>query len=94
MIQVMAVTKVLPRSVDTNALQLRRLTVDEIIFLVEDAPEGGYCARALGYSIFTEGDTWSELSAAVRDAVACHFDSPAAPRVIRLHLVREEVIPA
>jgi hypothetical protein len=31
--------------------------VDEIIFLVEEAPEGGYTARALGYSIFTEADT-------------------------------------
>jgi len=45
----------------------------EIIFLVEDAPEGGYLAQALGSSIFTEADTWEELKQAVRDAVQCHF---------------------
>ncbi|TEU11525.1 MAG: 2-oxoisovalerate dehydrogenase [Anaerolineales bacterium] len=46
----------------------------EIIFLIEDAPEGGYVAQALGYSIFTEADTWEELKQLVRDAVQCHFD--------------------
>ena len=68
--------------------------MDEIIFLVEEAPEGGYTARALGHSIFTEADAWPELTAAVREAVACHFDTASAPRVIRLHVVREEVLPA
>jgi len=66
----------------------------EIIFLVEDAPEGGYLARALGYSIFTEADTWEELKQAVRDAVQCHFDEVARPALIRLHIVREEVVAA
>jgi hypothetical protein len=47
---------------------------NEILFLVEEALEGGYTARALGYSIFTEADTWDELKAAVQDAVRCHFD--------------------
>ena len=56
----------------------------EIIFLVEDAPEGGYVARALGYSIFTEADTWEELKQAVRDAVQCHFDEGEQPDLIRL----------
>ncbi len=65
----------------------------EIVFLVEEAPEGGYQARALGYSIFTEADTWGELKDAVRDAVQCHFDADV-PTVIRLHLVREEVLVA
>lgn len=46
----------------------------EVLFLVEDADEGGYVARALGYSIFTEADSWDELKAAIRDAVQCHFD--------------------
>lgn len=68
--------------------------MNEVIFLVSEAPEGGYTARALGYSIFTEADTWAELTAAVQEAVACHFDRADAPRMIRLHLVREEVIPA
>ncbi|MBI5816304.1 MAG: 2-oxoisovalerate dehydrogenase [Nitrospinae bacterium] len=64
----------------------------EIIFLVEDAPEGGYTARALGESIFTEADNLDALHENVRDAVICHFDEGKAPRVIRLHFVREEVI--
>ena len=67
-----------------------RLT--EIIFEVTEALEGGYDARALGYSIFTQGDNWDELKAMAREAVLCHFDQVDVPRVIRLHLVREEAI--
>ncbi len=66
--------------------------MNELIFLVEDAPEGGYTARALGQSIFTEGETLDELRDNVRDAVRCHFDEGQAPKVIRLHFVREEVL--
>ena len=68
--------------------------MNELIFVVEEAPEGGYTARALGESIFTEADTLDELHTQVRDAVRCHFDSGQEPRVIRLHFVREEVIAA
>ncbi len=68
--------------------------MNEIIFLVEDAPEGGLSARALGHSIFTGADSERELQAMVRDAVACHFDEGDAPKLIRLHYVREEVIQA
>jgi len=64
----------------------------EIVFMVEDAMEGGYTAYALGHSIITEAATWDELQAMVRDAVHCHFDSEDVPPVIRLHLVRDEVI--
>ena len=64
----------------------------EIIFEVTDAPEGGYNARALGYSIFTQGEDWNDPKAMARDAVLCHFDEDSAPRVIRLHLVREEAV--
>ena len=64
----------------------------EIIFLVEEAEDGGYVARALGHSIFTEADTWSELKAMVQDAVRCHFDEHEMPRVVRLHIVRDEVL--
>jgi hypothetical protein len=63
-----------------------------IIFIVEEAAEGGYTARALGHSIFTEADTPAELKEAVRDAVRCHFDEQDAPQLIRLHLVKDEVI--
>jgi hypothetical protein len=68
--------------------------MSEIIFLVEDAPDGGFSARALGYSIFTAADSELELQAMIRDAVACHFDDGEAPKIIRLHYVREEVIRA
>jgi hypothetical protein len=66
--------------------------VNELILLVEEAPEGGYTARALGEAIFTDADTLDEVQQQVRDAVTCHFDDNARPKVIRLHFVREEVI--
>jgi hypothetical protein len=66
----------------------------EVLFLVEEAAEGGYIARAMGHSIFTEADTWDELKEAVRDAVHCHFDVGQQPELIRLHAVREEVVAA
>jgi dephospho-CoA kinase len=66
--------------------------VSEIIFLVEDSLDGGYEARALGASIFTEAETLAALKEAVRDAVRCHFAEEDRPRVIRLHLVRDELI--
>lgn len=65
--------------------------MNEIIFLVEDSPEGGYEARALTASIFTEADTIDELRLMVKDAVECHFEPSARPQIIRLHFVREEV---
>ncbi len=64
----------------------------EIIFIVEEAPEGGYSAHALGSAIFTEADSLEGLQANIRDAVRCHFEEGAAPKVIRLHFVREQVI--
>jgi hypothetical protein len=67
---------------------------EEIIFLVEECPEGGYQAKALGHAIFTEADTLAELRSMVKDAVACHFSEKVSPKVIRLHMVKDEVIPA
>jgi len=67
---------------------------NEVVFLVEEAPEGGYTAKALGYSIFTEADNWEELRESVRDAVNCHFDKGETPHVIRLHYVKDEVLVA
>jgi hypothetical protein len=66
--------------------------MSEIVFLVEEAPEGGFTARALGASIFTEADEIASLHANVRDAVRCHFEPDRLPKVIRLHFVRDEVI--
>ena len=68
--------------------------MQEIIFSVEEAPEGGYVARALGAAIFTEADGMEGLREAVRDAVRCHFDEDERPKVIRLHFMREEVLAA
>lgn len=65
--------------------------MNEIFFLVEEAPEGGYMAKGLGESIFTEADSIEELHANVRDAVRCHFDEGKAPKMVRLHFVHEEV---
>ena len=64
----------------------------EIIFSVNESPEGGYEARALGHAIFTQAESMDELKAMVRDAVRCHFEDTVAPSVIRLHLVKDEVI--
>ncbi|MBX7142154.1 MAG: hypothetical protein K1X63_13850 [Chitinophagales bacterium] len=66
----------------------------EIIFLVEDDPEGGYTARAIGESIFTEAETLEELRTNVKDAVSVHFDDGKKPAVIRLHFVRDEILSA
>jgi hypothetical protein len=66
--------------------------VNELIFEVEEAPEGGYTARALGASIFTEADDLESVHDNVRDAVRCHFDEGEAPALIRLHFVRDELI--
>jgi hypothetical protein len=68
--------------------------MSEIIFEVnEDEIDGGYTATALGYGITTQSETLDELRTKVRDAVACYFDeSNSAPKIIRLHFVRDEVL--
>jgi len=63
----------------------------EIIFLVEETEEG-FIARALGYSIYTQADSLEELKEMVKDAVECHFDEEERPKIIRLHIVKQEVI--
>lgn len=68
--------------------------MSEIIFQVEESDTGGYVARALGPSIFTEAESLAELRENVRDAVRCHFDEDSGPKVIRLHFVRDEVLAA
>jgi hypothetical protein len=62
--------------------------------LVPESVEGGYEARALGYHIFTQAESLEALQGMVRDAVRCHFNGDSAPSVIRLHIVKDEVIPA
>jgi predicted RNase H-like HicB family nuclease len=67
-------------------------SAEEIIFRVEEADEGGFVATAIGESIFTQADSLDEIRAAIREAVACHFGDASPPRLIRLHIVREEVL--
>lgn len=71
-----------------------RSSMNDIVFHVIDSPEGGFEARALGADIFTEADTMEELHEAIRDAVACHFDSKDRPTTIRLTYTRTDVIAA
>ena len=67
--------------------------MSEIVFVVEEDPEGGYTARALGESIFTEGDTEDDIKRNVVDALRCHYDDELSiPRVIRLHFIRDQII--
>ncbi len=67
------------------------MSIKEIIFMVEEGPEGGYTARALGYSIFTEAETLEELKESIKDAIKCHFDKDEEiPKIVRLHIVKEE----
>lgn len=68
--------------------------MNEIIFSVTTAPEGGFIAQALGHSIYTEADDWIALRSAVRDAVRCHFEAGQSPAMIRMHRVEEEVLAA
>ena len=67
--------------------------MEELIFLVEASDEGGFTAKGLGISIYTQGETYEALKIAVIDAVHCHFDDNKK-RIIRLHMVTEEVIAA
>ena len=67
--------------------------MEEVFFLVEEFVEGGYTAKGLGVSIFTQAESLEELREMVKDAVECHFNDNKK-RIIRLHIVREEIIPA
>jgi hypothetical protein len=80
----------------TIARRQRRKAQDmsELIFVVEESVEGGLIARALGESIFTQATDIASLRMQVRDAVQAHFDAGKAPKMIRLHYVRDEVIAA
>jgi hypothetical protein len=67
--------------------------MEEIIFVVEESLEGGYVAKGLGISIYTQGYTMEDLKTAVIDTARCHSDGQKK-RIIRLHIVKEEVIAA
>ena len=87
-------TRVKPRSAPPpSGVESRVIT--EVVFIVEEDPDGGLTAHAVGASIFTQGDTAEQLRENVRDAVRCHFaDERTRPKVIRLHHVRDELLAA
>ncbi|MDD5688347.1 MAG: 2-oxoisovalerate dehydrogenase [Elusimicrobia bacterium] len=64
----------------------------EIIFLVEESNEGGYEAKALDCSIFTQAETIKELKEAIKDAIECHFEGKSKPHIVRIHMVKDEVM--
>ena len=64
----------------------------EIIFLIEEAAEGGFTAKALGESIFTEGDTLEQVKSNIKEAVECHFEEAELPKLIRLHIIKDELM--
>lgn len=64
----------------------------ELIFLIEEPAEGGFTAKALGESILTEADTMDDLRKNIKEAVECHFDEHERPRLIRLHIVKDELL--
>jgi predicted RNase H-like HicB family nuclease len=64
----------------------------EIVFTVTQESDGGFVAECLSQDIFTQGDTWEELRANVREAVAAYFFDQPKPAAVRLHLVRDEVL--
>lgn len=64
----------------------------ELVFIIEDDLEGGFTAKAVGHSIFTDGNNRDELVANIKEAVGIHFDSGEMPKIIRLHFQREEFL--
>lgn len=67
---------------------------NEIIFIVEDSLEGGFEAKAIGHSIYTQADSFEELKINIKEAVGIHFDAAEMPKLIRIHYVKDEVIAA
>jgi len=68
--------------------------MNELIFIVNESPEGGFEAKALDHPIFTEADTVEQLKSMIKDSVKCHFEPASMPKIIRLHFVKEEIISA
>lgn len=64
----------------------------EIVFSVTQEGDGGFAAECLSHDIFTQGHTWDELRANVREAVSAYFFDQTKPERVRLHLVRDEVL--
>ena len=70
---------------------MQEAKIKEIIFLVEETDEG-FTAKALDHSIYTEAYSLEELKEMIKDAVRCHFDEDERPKIIRLHIVKQEIL--
>ncbi len=66
--------------------------MEELIFIIKESDEGGFEAKALEYSIFTEAEDMNSLKKAIKDAVICHFEKENMPKIIRLHMVKDELM--
>ncbi|MGB8494311.1 MAG: hypothetical protein WCE53_07940 [Candidatus Acidiferrum sp.] len=66
--------------------------ISELVFEVTEEAEGGYSAECLTENIFTQGKTWEELRANVKEATEAYFYDGPKPKYIRLHLVRDELL--
>ena len=64
--------------------------MEEIFFIIEDEPEGGYTAHALGHSIITQGETIEDIKKNINEAVSCHFDEGSGPYLVHMRFVHEE----
>ena len=69
-----------------------QIVLMEIVFSVTQEDDGGFVAECLSHDIFTQGDSWEQLRANVREAVSAYFFDEPKPSGIRLHLVRDEVL--
>ena len=68
------------------------MNTKEIVFIVEEDPEGGFNANALGHNIFTQADTLPQLKLMIKDALLCHLESDEErPGIVRTHFVKDEV---
>jgi hypothetical protein len=65
--------------------------MNELIFIVEESLDGGYEAKAIGASIFTQGEDLDDLKSQIKEAVNCHFEENDMPKMVRLHFVKDEV---
>jgi hypothetical protein len=65
----------------------------EIVFNVTQEGDGGFFTKCFSHDIFTEGDTWEQLRANVREAVSAYFFDQSKPTGVRLHLAGDGVVP-
>jgi predicted RNase H-like HicB family nuclease len=50
-----------------------------LTFIVEEDIDGGFNAKAINESIFTQADTLEQLNLNIAEAIKCHFDTAPLP---------------